>query len=106
VVTEDARVLAAVTALEANDLATLGRLFNESHASMRDDFEVSVPAVDQLVALAQADPDVFGARLTGGGFGGSVVILARGGRGRALGERLTRAYAERSGHTPRLLVPA
>jgi galactokinase len=105
VMTEDARVLAAVTALEARDLATLGQLFNDSHASMRDDFEVSVPEIDLLVALAQADPDVYGARLTGGGFGGSVVILARSGTGREVGARVTRAYAERSGQMPRLLVP-
>jgi galactokinase len=72
---------------------------------MRDDFEVSVPDVDLLVDLARMDPDVYGARMTGGGFGGSVVMLARGGHGRAVGERLERDYAERSGRTPTLLVP-
>jgi galactokinase len=105
VVTEDARVLDAVDALETNDMAGLGRLFGESHASMRDDFEVSVPHVDLLVDIATADAAVFGARMTGGGFGGSVVVLARAGEGRRAGDRITRAYAAQSGATPTLLVP-
>src|SRR5947209_2422077 len=67
VVTEDARVLEAVDALRAGDLGRLGGLCNASHASMRDDYAVSTPEVDLLVELAQADADVFGARLTGGG---------------------------------------
>jgi galactokinase len=98
-------VLEAVRAIAANDLDRLGALFAASHESMRDDFEVSVPEVDLLVELAQADPDVYGARLTGGGFGGSVVILARRGTGRSIGERVSRAYAQRSGRTPTVLVP-
>jgi galactokinase len=106
VITEHARVLQAVEALEGNDLTWLGRLFAASHASMRNDFEVSVPEVDLLVDLAQANPRVYGARLTGGGFGGSIVILARGGEGRAVGERVSAEYAARSGQEPRLLVPA
>ncbi|MBV9131565.1 MAG: galactokinase [Chloroflexi bacterium] len=105
VMTEDARVLTAITAMEADDLQRLGRLFAESHASMRDDFEVSVPDVDRLVDLAQADPDVFGARLTGGGFGGSIVALTRAGTGRAVAERVARAYAARAGREPSVLVP-
>jgi galactokinase len=104
-VTEDARVLDAVQALEASDLIQLGHLFAASHASMRDDFEVSVPAVDLLVDLAQADPAVYGARMTGGGFGGSVVMLARRGEGYAAGQRIASVYAERSSKTPTLLVP-
>ena len=105
VITEDQRVIEAVAALEAADLGRLGELFRDSHASMRDDFEVSVPDVDVLVALAQADVDMYGARMTGGGFGGSVVMLARRGHGRQAGERIARAYAERSGRAPAILVP-
>jgi galactokinase len=105
VVTEDERVLEAVGALEASDVVRLGELFFASHASMRDDFEVSVPAVDLLVELARADADVYGARMTGGGFGGSVVMLAQRGRGRAAAERIAREYAERSGRSPTVLVP-
>jgi galactokinase len=106
VVTENDRVLAAVAALRAGDLARLGELFYASHASMRDDYEVSIPEIDLIVDLARADATVFGARLTGGGFGGSVVMLARAGAGAAAAERIARAYAARSGQTPRVLVPA
>ncbi len=76
VVTENGRVLAAAEALEAGDLAVLGRLFAASHASLRDDFEVSTPEIDRLVDFANEVPGVVAARMTGGGFGGSVVVLA------------------------------
>ena len=105
VVTEDQRVLDAVDAIVADNVTALGRLFNASHTSMRDDFEVSTSDVDLLVEIAQADAAVFGARMTGGGFGGAVVVLAHVGEGLASGERITRAYAEQSEATPTLLVP-
>jgi galactokinase len=105
VITENARVLAAVSCVRAGDLPTLGRLFYESHASQRDDYQVSVPEIDLLVALAEADADMYGARLTGGGFGGSVIMLVRAGRGPAVAEGIARAYAERSGCQPSILVP-
>jgi galactokinase len=105
VVTEDARVLAAVEALQAGDLRQLGQLFIASHESQRDDYEVSVPEIDLLVELARADPDVYGARLTGGGFGGSIVLLARGGTGSAVARRLAESYARQSGRQPTVLVP-
>jgi galactokinase len=105
VVTEDERVLAAVRALEACDVARLGALFVESHRSQARDFDVSTPEVDLLVELAVADAQVYGARLTGGGFGGAVVVLAHAGHGRAVGARVMREYAERCGRTPSLLVP-
>jgi galactokinase len=75
VVTENARVEAAVRAMRANDLVALGALLDASHASLRDDFEVSTPALDRLVERARRDPAVLGARMTGGGFGGSIVAL-------------------------------
>jgi galactokinase len=106
VVTENARVLQAVAALRSADLDTLGGLFVASHASMRDDYQVSTPEVDLLVELAGAEPDVFGARLTGGGFGGAVIALARRGTAGAVGRRVCDAYAARSGCSPTLLVPA
>jgi galactokinase len=74
VVGENRRVLEAVEALEAGDLQTLGRLLGESHASLRDDFRVSTPELDVLVEeLRRAG--AYGARLTGGGFGGCAVAL-------------------------------
>ncbi|RZL40237.1 MAG: galactokinase [Rubrivivax sp.] len=76
VVTENARTLAAAYALAAGDLEALGRLMAESHASMRDDFEITVPAIDRLVEILQAAiGSEGGARMTGGGFGGCVVAL-------------------------------
>jgi galactokinase len=105
VVTENARVLEAMAALRAGDLAALGALFAASHASQRDDYEVSIPEIDRLVAIATREPAVYGARLTGGGFGGSVVMLARAGAGRAAAERIAAAYAAATGRTPMILLP-
>lgn len=76
VITENARTLAAADLLERNDLAALGRVMDESHDSMRDDFEITLPAIDRLVQiLQQAIGTRGGARMTGGGFGGAVVGL-------------------------------
>lgn len=105
VLTENDRVVRAVAAMAGDDVGNLGDLFYASHVSMRDDYEVSVPAVDALVEIASADADVFGARLTGGGFGGSVVILARSGRGRLVAARVAAGYARDTGHAPTVLVP-
>jgi galactokinase len=104
VVTEDHRVLQAVTAMRANDPGQLGDLFYASHASMRDDYDVSHPAVDCLVELASSDPAIYGARMTGGGFGGSVVMLARAGAGRAAAMRIADRYRAESGETPTVLL--
>jgi galactokinase len=73
--TENERVRAAVDALETNDLKALGELFAASHASLRDDYEVSTPALDRVVDAA-IQAGAIGARMTGGGFGGSVVAVA------------------------------
>ncbi|WP_224363285.1 galactokinase [Hyalangium versicolor] len=105
IVTENARVLATVEALRSADLPKLGTLFYASHDSQRLDYEVSVPEIDLLVGLAREDADVYGARLTGGGFGGSVVMMARAGTGAAVAARIARRYAERSGQQPAILVP-
>jgi galactokinase len=75
VVTENARVRAFVVALADGDLSAAGALATESHTSLRDDFEVSVPELDALVAEMTATPGVLGARLTGAGFGGCVLTL-------------------------------
>ena len=104
VVTENQRVLDAVAAMRAGDAAELGRLFTESHLSQRDDYECSAPEVDALVALALADPSVLGARLTGGGFGGAIVALARAGEGPAAAGRIADAFAA-TGQRPTVLIP-
>jgi galactokinase len=74
VVTENQRVNDTVTALDASNLTTVGRLLTASHLSMRDDFEITVPEVDLAVSAA-LDAGALGARMTGGGFGGCVVAL-------------------------------
>jgi galactokinase len=77
VVTENERTLHAVEALKKGDVQALGRLLDASHESLRDDFEVSSPALDAMVASAQKDPACYGARMTGAGFGGCAVALVR-----------------------------
>ena len=106
VVTENARVLATVVALRRADVAEVGRLFLASHASMRDDFEMSTPAIDSLVDLAQSVHGVYGARLTGGGFGGAIVALAEPSRTIAAGESVIAAQKRRFPQQARVLVPA
>ena len=92
VVTENARVLAAVDALRNADLGTFGALLTASHASLRDDFEVSLAEIDCLVERAVADPQVLGARLTGGGFGGAVLIVRKPGAAPDTAERIVGQY--------------
>ena len=76
VLTENARTVEAATALEKGDLKRMGELMAESHASMRDDFEITVPQIDALVEIVKATiGDKGGVRMTGGGFGGCIVAL-------------------------------
>jgi galactokinase len=103
VVTENARVLEAVAALRAGDLPALGRLLKTAHASLRDDFQVSVPEIDTLVAIADETPGVLGARLTGGGFGGSIVVLAHRDQAAAAGVTIAQRYQEATGKTATVL---
>ena len=91
VVTENARVRAAVDALAADDRAAVGELFAASHASLRDDYEVTVPQTDLLVELCVAAGAV-AARMTGGGFGGSVVALVEHDRADALARTVVERY--------------
>lgn len=105
VITENDRVIRAADALRANDMTTFGLLMNASHASMRNDYEISTPQIDALVDAAQEDADVFGARMTGGGFGGSVVIMARSYATAEVASRLASRYAQQTGLSPTVLVP-
>ena len=106
VVSENERVRRCVAALErpgGADLDALGALLREGHQSLRDDFEVSTPELDLLVALAY-EHGATAARMTGGGFGGSVVALVHTDRSAAFAESVTSAYAERSDHAGRSYV--
>lgn len=75
VVRENERVLKTVDAFSRGDLLTAGQLFNHSHLSLRDDYDVSGPALDRIVEMALSVKGCFGARMTGGGFAGSAVAL-------------------------------
>lgn len=77
ILTENARVLEAMGAMHADDVIRLGQLLNLGHASLRDDYEVSSQALDQIVAAAQEQPACYGARMTGAGFGGCAVALVK-----------------------------
>ncbi len=103
VVSENARVLAAAEALATGDLTTLGRLLGESHASLRDDFEVSTPELDVLVEKL-TEAGALGARLTGAGFGGCVVGLAARDEAAAIMEAAAGHYWSETGHQPHAFV--
>ncbi|MBN2470294.1 MAG: galactokinase [Anaerolineae bacterium] len=102
VVTEDARTLEAVEAFRAGDLERVGQLFNASHASLRDDYEVSCAELDIMVELAQAQPGCYGARMSGGGFGGCAVALVEREQVADFVAAVGPAYAARTGLTPDL----
>lgn len=95
VLSENRRVADAVAALRREDGEHLGRLLLASHASLRDDFEVSTPEIDALVDAATAVPGCLGARITGGGFGGSIVILTRQGEAARVARETLASSAQR-----------
>ncbi|MFI0433385.1 MAG: galactokinase [Candidatus Nanopelagicales bacterium] len=103
-VTEQARVVAAAAALRAGDLDLFGDLMRESHASLRDDFEVTGPQLDALAEAAWAQPGTIGARMTGAGFGGCAVVLARPGAEAAVIEGINRDYEAATGVPPTCMV--
>jgi galactokinase len=103
VVSENARVLAAAEALVTGDLVTLGQLLTESHASLRDDFQVSTPELDVLVEKL-IEAGALGARLTGAGFGGCVVGVANRERAAAIVESAAGRYWAETGHPPHAFV--
>jgi galactokinase len=107
VVTENARTLAAADALGVSDFAAVGALMYESHESLRSDFEVSCAELDTLVEVAReigVDGGVFGARMTGGGFGGCAVMLVRTDLVAPITEILTREYRRRQGRALSLFL--
>ena len=99
VVRENVRVRAAAAALQDGDVSRVGELMSDSHVSLRDDYEVSCPELDLLVDLLDRE-GVYGARLTGGGFGGSVVALAEGGTAGAVIDAVTADYEAETGVVP------
>lgn len=97
IVTENERVLNAAQAMRTGDVKRLGELFNASHASLRDNFEVTNEALNQIVECAQEQPSCYGARMTGAGFGGCAVALVEEGKTREFVDAVSAAYKQRSG---------
>ena len=107
VVGEIQRTMDAAKALEANDFDTLGSLMYASHASLREDFEVSCEELDIMVEIAQSlgkDGGVIGSRMTGGGFGGSTVTLCESSKANSIVAAMTSQYTERTGITPEIFL--
>jgi galactokinase len=102
VVTENQRTLQAAAALEAGDMAECGRLMNQSHRSLAVNYEVSCREADLMVELAQGAPGAFGARMTGGGFGGCVVSLVKTGDVESFMEIVGEGYRKATSLTPRI----
>ena len=107
VVGEIARTIAAAEALAKNDFEALGPLMAASHDSLRDDFEVSCEELDLMVEIARAigrSGGVIGARMTGGGFGGSTVTLCESSKAREIAATLSGKYHEATGITPQIFA--
>ncbi len=105
VITENERVHAAVEAIRQSNWQHLGNLFRESHRSMKEDYETSIPAIDTLVQITESHPAVFGARLTGGGFGGSIVAITEPGFAQTVSLEVIPQYNLKTGQQGTLLVP-
>ena len=104
VITENARVLAAADAMRQGDAVTMGQLMDASHVSMRDDFEISSPALNAMVECAQAHEACYGARMTGGGFAGCAVALVRVDAVDAFVDATASCYKGRTGLIPAIYV--
>lgn len=103
-VLENNRTLEAVEALEANDVAKFGKLMNESHYSLRDDYDVTGKELDTLAELAWQVDGVIGSRMTGAGFGGCTVSLVKDEAIEAFKEKVGKVYTEKIGYAPSFYV--
>ena len=104
IISENARTLAAAEAMRKGDAIRLGELMDLSHISMRDDFEITNDALNTMVAIAQAHPAAFGARMTGGGFGGCAVALVQSELAEQFADAVARDYSAATGLTPAVYV--
>lgn len=101
---ENNRTLEAVAALERDDVTRFGKLMNESHFSLRDDYDVTGRELDTLAEIAWSLPGVIGSRMTGAGFGGSTVSLVKNDAIETFRERVSAVYTERIGYAPSFYV--
>ncbi|MFO7264564.1 MAG: galactokinase [Limnochordales bacterium] len=106
VISENARVQATAQALANDNFEACGQLMYASHASLRDDYEVSCRELDEMVDIARSVPGVYGARMTGAGFGGCIVSLVRAEAVDALVAAIEAEYPKRTGKTPAVYVVA
>jgi galactokinase len=104
VVTENARVRSAVEAFGKGNVKALGQLMQDSHRSLRDDYEVSCKELDLMVEIASAQPGLMGARMTGGGFGGCTINMVEAGAVNDFKRNVAEEYSTRTGLTPEIYV--
>lgn len=104
VITENTRVESAVAAFHRGDSKALGPLMQESHRSLRDDYEVSCKELDLMVEIAAAQPGLIGARMTGGGFGGCTINLVESAAVADFRRKVAAEYSSRTGLTPEIYV--
>lgn len=104
VITENVRVLEAAESLQSGDLDRFGRLMNESHDSLRDDYEVSCAELDLMVELGRQVQGVFGARMTGGGFGGCTINLVKAENVEEFQRAVAQGYEQATGLVPEIYV--
>jgi galactokinase len=104
VITENDRTLRAAQAMKQGDAVLLGQLMNESGDSLRHDFEVTNDALDMMVDSARAETGCYGARMTGGGFGGCAVALVDAKHAETFAKNVTKSYQTKSGKEPQIYV--
>ncbi len=94
IISENERVLRFVESAEAENLKEMGKVMNESHESQKSDYDISEDPINLLVKISRSNPRVYGAQLTGGGFGGGIVILTNKGEGKKIAEQIAEKYLE------------
>jgi galactokinase len=105
VITENERVLSTVEAFRSGDLLSVGELMNASHASLRDDFEVSCEELDIMSDICRSQPEILGSRMTGGGFGGCTISICRkGADSDSLPEQIRSQYMLETGIEPEIFI--
>lgn len=104
VITENKRVQDAVEYLKTDSIKQFGKLMNESHVSLRDDYQVSCRELDLIVELAQSVPGTYGARMTGAGFGGSTVSLVADSSIEQFKAKILEIYAKQTKYTPKIYI--
>lgn len=104
IISEVQRTITAIPLLEKSDMVGFGKLMNECHLSLRDDYEVSIHELDTMVSIAQALPGCYGARLTGAGFGGCTINLVERTQAQQFARLLGQGYQQATGQSPEIYI--